>query len=96
VETDSLQSTDQTEPLASTNGSGETYLLIAGSSEQTLALITVSASSLSNIGEGGPAIVDVSKLITVKVLDKPSSSSGVKYKFEFEPLWLAVDLAERA
>jgi hypothetical protein len=37
-----------------------------------------------------------SKLTTVKVLDKWSSSSGVEYKCEFEPLWLAADLAERA
>ena len=36
------------------------------------------------------------KLTTVKVLDKWSSSSGVEYKCEFEPLWLAADLAERA
>ena len=35
VETDNLQSTDQTELIASTNGSGETHLSIARSSEQT-------------------------------------------------------------
>jgi hypothetical protein len=45
--------------------------------------------------EDGLAIVDISKLTTVKVLDKRSSSSGVEYKCEFEPLWLAADLAER-
>jgi hypothetical protein len=65
-------------------------------SEQTLALTTVSASSLSNVGEDGLTIVDISKLTTVKVLDKRSSSSGVEYKCELEPLWLAADLAERA
>jgi hypothetical protein len=43
--------------------------------------------------EDGLAIVDISKLTTVKVLDKRSSSSGVEYKCEFEPLWLAADLA---
>ena len=37
VETNNLQSTDQTEPIASTNGSGETHLSIARSSKQTLA-----------------------------------------------------------
>jgi hypothetical protein len=36
--------------------------------------------------EDGLAIVDISKLTTVKVLDKRSSSSGVEYKCEFEPL----------
>jgi hypothetical protein len=65
-------------------------------SEQTLALITVSASSLSDVREDGLTIVDISKLTTVKVLDKRSSSSGVEYKCELEPLWLAADLAERA
>jgi hypothetical protein len=90
VETDNLQSTDQTKPITSTYGSGETHLSIARPSEQILALITVSALSLSDAGEGGPAIIDVSKLTTVTVLDKRSSSSGVEYKCEFEPLWLTV------
>jgi len=67
-----------------------------GDDEQTLALTTVSASSLSDVGEDGPTIVDISKLTTVKVLDKRSGSSGVEYKCELEPLWLAADLAERA
>jgi hypothetical protein len=45
--------------------------------------------------EDGPAIVDISKLTTVKVLDKRSSSSRVEYKCELEPRWLAADLVER-
>jgi hypothetical protein len=57
---------------------------------------TVSASSLSDAGKDGPAIINVSKLTTVKILDERSSLSEVKYKCEFEPLWLAADLAERA
>jgi hypothetical protein len=96
VETENLQSTDQTEPIASTYDSGETHPSIARPSEQVLALITVSASSLSDAGENGPAIIDVSKLTTAKVLDKRLSSSGAEYKCKFEPLWLAADLAERA
>src|SRR5207248_2871373 len=96
VETDNLQSTDQTELIASTNSSGETHLSIARSSEQTLALMTISASSLSDAGEDSPAIIDVSKLTTVKVLDKRSGSSRVEYKCELGPLWLAADLVERA
>ena len=87
--------THQTDPVASTNSSGEAHLSIARFSKQTLALMTVSASSLSNVGEDGLAIVDIAKLTTVKVLDKRLSSSGVEYKCEFEPLWLAADLAER-
>jgi hypothetical protein len=88
---DNLQSTDQTELIASINGSGETHLSIARSSEQTLALMTVSASSLSDAIDDSPAIVNVSK-----VLDKRSSSSGVEYKCDLEPLWLAAALAEGA
>ena len=58
--------------------------------------MAVSASSLSDVGEDGLAIVDISKLTTLKVLDKRLSSSGVEYKCELELLWLAADLAERA
>jgi len=96
AETDNLQNTDRTDPIASTNSSGEAHLSIARFSEQALALMTVSASSLSDVGEDGLAIVDISKLTTVKVLDKRSSSSGVEYRCELEPLWLAAGLAERA
>src|SRR5205085_12244741 len=39
--TDNLQNTDQTDPIASTNSSGEGHLSIARFSEQTLALIAV-------------------------------------------------------
>ena len=92
AETDNLQNTDQTDPIASTNSSGETHLPNARFSEQTL----VSASSLSDVGKDSLATVDISKLTTVKVLDTRSSSSGVEYKCELEPLWLAADLAERA
>jgi hypothetical protein len=48
--------------------------------------MAVSASSLSDVDEDGLAIVNISKLTTVKVLDKRSSSSEVKYKCELEPL----------
>jgi hypothetical protein len=96
METDNLQSTDQTELIASTNNSGETHLLIVRSSEQTLALMIISALSLFNAGKGSSAIIDVSKFVTVKVLDKRSGSSGVKYRCELGPLWLAADLVERA
>ena len=69
AEADNLQNKDQTDPIASTSRSGEAQLSIAGFSEQALALIAVSASSLSSVGEDGLAIVDISKLTTVKVLD---------------------------
>ena len=60
AETGNLHNTDQTDPIASTN---------ARFSKQTLALMTVSASSLSPVSKGGLAIVDISKPTTVKVLD---------------------------
>jgi hypothetical protein len=96
AETDNLQDTDQTEFIASINSSGETRLSIARFSEQAFALMAVSASSLSSVSEDGLTIVDISKLTTVKVFDKRSSLSGVKYKCELQPLWLVIDLAERA
>ena len=81
VEMDNLQSTDQTELIVSINGFDKTHLSIARSSEQTLALMTISASSLSNVDEDGLAIINVSK-----ILNKQSSLSGVEYKCELEPL----------
>jgi hypothetical protein len=96
AEADNLQNTDQADPIASTNSSGETHLSITRFSGQTLALMAVSASSLSDVSEDGLVIVDISKLTTVKVLEKRSSSSGVEYKCELEPLWLTADMAERA
>jgi len=43
-------------------------------------------------------MVDISKLTTVKILDKRSNASGVEYECELklEPLWLAADLVEQA
>jgi len=96
VGTESLQKADQTKPIVNTNGSNEAPPSIAETSEQTLALLTASASSLSDLGEGGPVIADISKFTTVKIPDKRSSPSGVEYKCELEPLWMAADLVERA
>jgi len=50
---------------------------------------------LPNVGEDGLAIVDVSALTTAKILGKRLSQSGVEYKCELEPLWMAADLVER-
>ena len=62
---------------------------------KTLAPMTVSASSLLDVTEDGLATVNISKLMTAKVLDRRSTSSGVTYKCELEPLWLAADLVEK-
>ena len=58
--------------------------------------MAASASSFPDLGEGSPAVVDISKFTAVKILDKQSSSSGVKYRCEFEPLWFAPNLVEKA
>jgi hypothetical protein len=95
AETDNLQRANQTELVANTNISDEPPLSIAESSGQTLALTTVSASSLPDLGEGGPVMVDISNAV-VKILDEQLSPSGVKYRYELEPLWLTADLVEKA
>ena len=45
-------------------------------------------------GENDPVMVDISTFTTTKILDKRSSSCGVEYRCELEPLWLAADLVE--
>jgi len=95
VETDDLQGANQTEPVVNTSDSDEPPLPIAESSGQTLASVTVSALSLPDIGEDDPVMVDISNAV-VKVLDEQLSPSGVKYRCELEPLWLAADLVEKA
>jgi hypothetical protein len=64
--------------------------------DRTLALTIVSASSLPDLGEGGPVMVDISNFTAAKILDERPSPSGVEYRCELEPLWLAADLVEKA
>jgi hypothetical protein len=90
------RSADRTETILNTSGSDEAPPSIAESSEQTPSLVAASASSLPDLGEGGLAVVDISKFTAVKILDKRSSPSGVEYRCEFEPLWLAPNLAKKA
>jgi hypothetical protein len=61
--------------------------------DRTLALTIVSASSLP---EGGPVMVDISNFTAAKILNERPSPSGVEYRCELEPLWLAADLVEKA
>ena len=96
TETDSLQRSNQTEPIVYTNISNEPPLSIAESSGQTLTLTTVSVSSLSNLSKNGPVMVDILASTIAKILDERPSPSGVEYKCELEPLWLAADLIEKA
>jgi hypothetical protein len=91
-----LQRTDPTDSIVNANDSEEAPLEIAKSSEQSLAAMAASVSSLTNLNEDGPMMVDISKLTTVKILNKRPSASGVEYECELEPLWLAADLVEKA
>jgi hypothetical protein len=96
AETDNLQRANQTEPVVNTNVSVEPPLSIAESSGQTFAPTTVSASSLPDLGEGGPVMVDISNFTAAKILDERLSSSEVEYRCDFEPRWLAAELMEKA
>jgi hypothetical protein len=56
---------------------------------ETLASVTVSASSLPNIGEDDPVMIDISCFTAAKILDKRSSPFGVEYKCELGLVWLS-------
>jgi len=92
VETNNLQRPGQSEPVVNSHNSGEAPLSTADSSGQTLALITVSASSLPNHNEAGPMTVNISNFTTTNILGKRPSPSGVDYWCELGPLWLSSDL----
>src|ERR1700733_11671317 len=64
--------------------------------DRTLALTIVSASSLRDLGEGGPVMVDISNFTAAKILNELPSPSRVEYRYELEPLWLAADLVEKS
>ena len=55
-----------------------------------------SSLSLSDVGDRGLKIVDISEIAIVEIVDKRSSLSEVQYKHELESLWLAADLVGRA
>ncbi len=81
--------TDPTDSIvnANANDSEEAPLETTESSEQPLAAVTTLVSTM---------VVDISKLTTVKILDKRSNASRVEYECELKPLWLAADLVEKA
>ena len=65
-------------------------------SQEVLGSVTVPATSLPDLGEDGPAIVNMSTLKVLNVLDRRSGPSGDQYKCALEPMWFAADLAEKA
>ena len=83
--------TGQTAPIVDTPAFDEASLSTAESSGQTLASVTVSASSLPNLGEDDPVMIDISYFTTAKILDKRSSPCKFEYRCELEPLWLPTD-----
>jgi hypothetical protein len=92
VETNKRQRVRQTEPVINSYDSDEAPLSIAESSGQTLTSITVSGSSLPGRDEDGSVTVDISNVMTTKIIDKRPSSSGFEYRCELGPLWLSSDL----
>jgi hypothetical protein len=44
----------------------------------------------------GPVMADTLNFTVAKILDERPSPSGVEYRCELEPLWLAADLIEKA
>src|SRR5437764_81772 len=64
--------------------------------EQTLTSATPSASDLPNLVEETPVAIDIFNFTTKKIIDQRRGSSGIEYKCEFEPLWLAADLVGKA
>jgi hypothetical protein len=94
VETDSLLRAPKVATISS-----------AQPSQEVLAAVTVPPSSLPDLSENGPAIVDISRFRTIvevstlKVvnnLDRQSGPSGDEYECELEPVWFAADLVEKA
>ena len=85
-----LRRLDQTDSALNTVSSDKSPIPVAESSGQALA--TASASSMPGLSDGTLAIVDISNFKTTKIVDKRLGPSGVKYKCEFEPFWLAADL----
>ena len=59
VKADDLQGAGRTAPIANTPVFDEAPLSTAESSGQTLASVTVSASSLPDIGEDDPVMIDI-------------------------------------
>jgi hypothetical protein len=93
VQTDKLQRVNQTELIINTSDGAP--LSIAEPSGQILAPTTVLASSLPDLGDDGPVVVDISNFLAAKILDKRPSPFRFEYRCESEPLWLIADLVEK-
>ena len=56
--------------------------------------MTVSASSLSDVGKDDPVMIDISCFTIAKILDKRSSTFGVKCRCELRLVWLPAELVK--
>lgn len=74
---------------SSPNSSDQSY-------DQTLTSATPPASDLPNLADETPVAVGIFNFTTKKIIDQRRGSSGIEYKCEFEPLWLAADLVGKA
>jgi hypothetical protein len=86
VKADDLQGAGQTAPVINTPFFDEAPLSTTETSGQILASVTVSASSLSNIGEDDPVMINILCFTTAKILDKRLSPFGVEYRCELKPV----------
>ena len=94
VKADDLQGAGRTASVINTSVFDEAPLSSAESSRQTLTSVTVSASSLPNIGKNDPVVIDISCFTTAKILDKRSSPFKVEYRCELGPVWLSLVLVK--
>jgi hypothetical protein len=88
VKTDDLQGVGRIAPVVNTSVFDEAPLSTAESSGQTLASVTLSVSSLPNIGKDDPVMIDILCFTIAKILDKRLSPFGVEYRCELGPVWL--------
>jgi hypothetical protein len=57
---------------------------------------TFAASSPPYPSDDAAAMADISNFKTTKIMDKRLGPSRVEYSCDFEPLWLTIDLVEKA
>lgn len=81
-----MQRADPIAPVVNIDDSDAAPLSIAEPSGQTLALVIVSGSSLTDLGEDGRAMIDISTFTTAKILSERSRPCGVEYWCWLEPL----------
>jgi hypothetical protein len=80
--------------LLSSSGYSDEFPISVASYGQTLAI--ASASSPPYSSGDAVATADISNFKTTKIVDKRLGASRAEDNCEFEPLWLTIDLVEKA